>query len=168
MNKKILSLILTGVLCFILVGCSNTNTSDNKVKEDIKEEVIENHKIGDSTYMDEDKKVMVSVTNVRKVEKDVLGNDAEEGVYAVEVEIVNNSDNDVESDFINNYRVKDSNNYECGQLLNYDLKGDLMYDTIRPGETLRGEIAYDVKDGATPVTMEIDLGLGYYTIFDLE
>ena len=169
--RKILGIILASILCLSIVGCSDANNTNaegnNQNKEELKEdEVIENHKIGESIHLNEDKSVMVSVTNIREVEKDVVGNDIN-NTYAIEVEIVNNSKDDVESDFINNYIVKDNENRECGQVLN-QINPQLMYDTIHPGDTLKGEIAYEVKEGATPQTMEIDLGLEYYTVFDLQ
>lgn len=162
--KKIMGIVLASILAFSVVGCSDANNkSSNPVNK--KDEAIKNHKIGESINLDKDKNVMVSVTNMRKVEKDVLGNDIN-NTYAVEIEIVNNSNNDIESDFINNYIVKDNENRECEQVLN-QIDHQLMFNTIHPGDTLKGGIAYQVEEGATPKTIEIDLGLEYYTVFDL-
>lgn len=162
--KKTMGIFLASILAFSAVGCADTNNkSSGPINK--KDEVIKNHKIGESINLDKDKNVMVSVTNMRKVEKDVLGNDIN-NTYAIEIEIVNNSNNDIESDFINNYIVKDNENRECEQVLN-QISPQLMYDTIHPGDTLKGEIAYQVEEGATPKTIEIDLGLEYYTVFDL-
>lgn len=157
--KKIFTMILTSLLAFTVIGCSTTDNNTNIEKE------IPNHKIGESINLDKDKNVMVSVTNIREVEKDILGRDVN-NTYAVEIEIVNNSNNDIESDFMSNYIVKDNENRECEQVLN-QIDHQLMFNTIHPGDTLKGEIAYQVEEGATPKTIEIDLGLEYYTVFDL-
>ena len=157
--KKIFTIALGILLAFTVIGCSTTNNNANIEKE------IPNHKIGESINLDKDKNVMVSVTNIREVKKDVLGRDIN-NTYAVEIEIVNNSNNDIESDFMSNYIVKDNENRECEQVLN-QIDHQLMFNTIHPGDTLKGEIAYQVDEGATPKTIEIDLGLEYYTVFDL-
>lgn len=157
--KKIIGIVLASILALSVVGCDSTDNKNSDPVNDKKEEVMENHKIGEVVKISEDEKVTVSVLNARKVKDEV---------YAIELEIVNKGENDVESDFINNYKLIDSNGYECGQLLNQDIKGQLMYDTIHPNSTLKGEIAYELKDAATPKEFEIDLGLGYYTIFDIK
>ena len=157
--KKIFTIALGILLAFTVIGCSTTDNNANTEKE------IPNHKIGESINLDKDKNVMVSVTNIREVEKDILGRDVN-NTYAVEIEIVNNSNNDIESDFMSNYIVKDNENRECEQVLN-QIDHQLMFNTIHPGDTLKGEIAYQVEEGATPKTIEIDLGLEYYTVFDL-
>lgn len=162
--KKIMGIVLASILAFSVVGCSDANNKSSDATNK-KEEVIKNHKIGESINLDKDKNVMVSVTNIREVEKDILGRDVN-NTYAVEIEIVNNSNNDIESDFMSNYIVKDNENRECEQVLN-QISPQLMYDTIHPGDTLKGEIAWETKEGATPKTIEIDLGLEYYTVFDL-
>lgn len=170
------NLIIIGLISLIgLTGCSsndNTTTTNDKSEENItssnndtENTNVPNHKIGEKVDLDKNKSVFVSVTNVRKVEKDILENDIKD-TYAIEIEIINNSENDVESNFLDNYILKDSENRICDAILN-TIKHELTFDTIRPGDTLKGEIAYELSEGATPKTIEIDLGLDYYTTFDL-
>ncbi|WP_235656625.1 hypothetical protein [Clostridioides difficile] len=67
---------------------------DSKPKQNTEE--IKNHKIGEVVDLDGAK---VSVKNVRKLESD-------SNVYAVEIEITNTGDTDLESDFLQKLHTK--------------------------------------------------------------
>lgn len=159
MNKKISALAISAILSLNLVGCSTNDSKkedSNKPKQNTEE--IKNHKIGEVVDLDGAK---VSVKNIRKLETN--SND-----YAVEIEITNTGDNDLQSDYLENYILKSSDNTTGEAINNQELNGELMFDTIRPGNTLKGEIAFELTKDATPKTLEIAYeNVGKYTVFDL-
>ncbi|MCC0647850.1 DUF4352 domain-containing protein [Clostridioides sp. ZZV15-6598] len=158
MNKKILVLAISIILSLSLVGCSTNNSKNRDSKSKQNTEEVKNHKIGEVVDLDGAK---VSFKNIRKLETN--SND-----YAVEIEITNTGDNDLQSDYLENYILKSSDNTTGEAINNQELNGELMFDTIRPGDTLKGEIAFELTKDATPKTLEIAYeNVGKYTVFDL-
>ena len=177
--------IVIGLGCAVAVmGCVNIylTQKDKRDNEDVPKgnEAVttDNHKIGDITTLDKEDKVSVSVKGCRKtVETNpyTIEMDTKDNVdrYIIDVEIANNSDLDIEHDAFNNFEIKDNEGYVA---LTGEGTGDVtsnqglpyINDTTRPGETSAYEIVCKVKKGSVPSTIEIDLGLDYYAVFDLE
>lgn len=168
MRKNFLKAIIICVIGVTLVGCGSNSTANKKdnntanntkteQKQDKKEE-IPIHKIGEKVELPD---ATVSVTNVRKL-------DTKTTVYAVEMEITNTGKEDLKSDFMNNYILKDNEDRKGEAINNQDLKGELLFDTIAPGEKLKGEIAYELQDNSTPKTIKICYNGNDYTVFNLE
>ncbi|EGT4968507.1 DUF4352 domain-containing protein [Clostridioides difficile] len=158
MNKKILALAISIILSLSLVGCSTNDSKNGDSKPKQNAEEIKNHKLGEVVDLDGAK---VSVKNVRKLETDT-------NIYAVEIEVTNTGDADFQSDFIQNYILKTNENTVGEAVNNQDLNGELLFDTIHPGDTLKGEIAFELTKDATPKTLEIAYeNVGKYTVFDL-
>lgn len=158
MNKKIPALAISIVLSLSLVGCSTNDSKNGDSKPKQNTEEIKNHKLGEVVDLDGAK---VSVKNVRKLETNT-------NIYAVEIEVTNTGDADLQSDFIQNYILKTNENTVGEAVNNQDLNGELLFDTIHPGDTLKGEIAFELTKDATPKTLEIAYeNVGKYTVFDL-
>ncbi|MCC0642116.1 MULTISPECIES: DUF4352 domain-containing protein [unclassified Clostridioides] len=158
MNKKIPVLAISVVLSLSLVGCSTNDSKNGDSKPKQNTEEIKNHKIGEVVDLDGAK---VSVKNVRKLESD-------SNVYAVEIEITNTGETDLESDFLQNYILKTDDNTVGNAINNQELNGELLFDTIHPGDTLKGEIAFELTKDTKPKTIEIAYeNVGKYTVFDL-
>ncbi|HBH3652806.1 TPA: DUF4352 domain-containing protein [Clostridioides difficile] len=158
MNKKIPALAISVILSLSLVGCSTNDSKNGDSKPKQNTEEIKNHKLGEVVDLDGAK---VSVKNVRKLETNT-------NIYAVEIEVTNTGDADLQSDFIQNYILKTNENTVGEAVNNQDLNGELLFDTIHPGDTLKGEIAFELTKDATPKTLEIAYeNVGKYTVFDL-
>lgn len=162
LKKTVLGLVVANMIAgtsLLAVGCNQADTGNNQATQ---EEVTTNHKLGEVVDMDEAGNVTVSVLGVRKLQE---GN-----IYAVEVEIVNNSDMEVTATSGVNFILKDNENVKGDMYITPEepIRGMIVADTIRPNDTLKGEMLFSLQEGYTPATMEIDLDLGYYTVFDLK
>lgn len=163
LKKAVIGLVIANMIVgtsILAVGCNQADTGNNNQAK--QEEVISNHKFGEVVGMDEAGDVTVSVLGVRKLQE---GN-----IYAVEVEIVNNSNMDVAASNGINFILKDNENVKGDMYITPEepIRGMIVSDVIRPNDTLKGEMLFKLGEGYTPATMEIDLDLGYYTVFDLK
>lgn len=163
LKKTVIGLVIANIIVgtsLLAVGCNKADTGNNNQAK--QEEVISNHKFGEVVDMDEAGNVTVSVLGVRKLQE---GN-----IYAVEVEIVNNSSEDVVASNGINFILKDNENVKGDMYITPEepIRGMIVADTIRPNDTLKGEMLFRLQEGYTPATIEIDLDLGYYTVFDLK
>ena len=163
LKKTVLGLVVANIIIgtsILAVGCNQADTGNNNQPK--QEEVIANHKLGEVVNMDEAGSVTVSVLGIRKLQ--------ECNIYAVEVEIVNNSDMDVPVSNGINFILKDDDNVKGDMYITPEepIRGMIVADTIRPNDTLKGEMLFKLQEGYAPATIEIDLDLGYYTVFDLK
>lgn len=177
--------IVIGLGCVVaIVGCMNIYLIQ-KAKGGNEEapngnEIIntDNHKVGDTTTLDKEEKVSVSIKGCRKAietNQYMIESDVRDNVdrYIIDIEIANNSDLDIEHDVFTNYEIKDNEGYVAGVgsgSSDVTSSQGLPYidDITRVGEVSTYEIVCTVKKGSVPSTIEIDLGLDYYTVFDLE
>lgn len=141
------------------VGCNNNQA--NTQNKTTAEEEFKNHKIGDIVDMDEYGEATVQVLGMREVEPNV---------YAIEMEIVNNTDYDVSVVPGFSVVLKDNDNVKAETYITVEnpIRGQIVGDIIRPNDILKGEAVFKVDEGYYPSTLEIDLDLGYYTIYDLK
>lgn len=164
LKNTVLGLVVANIIVgtsILTIGCNQADTVNNQ-NNTKQEEVIGNHKFGEVVDMDEEGTVTVSVIGIRKLQED--------NIYAVEVQINNNSNEEVVAAAGTNFILKDNDNVKGDMYITPEepIRGMIVADTIRPNDTLKGEMLFKLHEGYTPSTMEIDLGLGYYTVFDLK
>ncbi len=161
MKKKLISALMVILFVLSFIGCSSQKTdskNDAEQKKESAEQKMSIHKIGEQVKLHSAK---VSVTNVRKLS-------TKDTVYAIEIEIENISKEDLQSDFLNNYTLKTNENRKGEAINNQELNGELLMDTIKPGEKLKGEIAYELQGNDTPKTFEISYDDESNAVFNVE
>ncbi|EDU36502.1 DUF4352 domain-containing protein [Clostridium sporogenes] len=161
MKNKLISILMVILVVLSFVGCGNQNNNakdDVEQKKESAEQKTTVHKIGEQAKLPIAK---VSVTNIRKL-------NTEDTVYAIEVEIENTSKQDLKSSFLDNYTLKTVENRKGEAINNQELNGELLLDTIKPGEKLKGEIAYELQKNDTPKTFEISYDDENHTVFNVK